>query len=292
MRSRTRRYVAAFLPVALLAVALCAVVRAQAPAGQAPSVREIVETIGNGDVKSTVATSGKEALDLLRKGRFDCIVIHPVLADMAGNDLLSEIENDGKISRIPVVVYSGKELSAADEAAFARHAEKMTVHTVRSPERLLDETVLFLHRVEAKLPEKQRKMLKMVHDKESILNGKKILLADDDMRNVFGLSTALEGKGLEIVVAKNGKEALEQLDKHPDIALVLMDIMMPEMDGYEATAEIRRRKQFEKLPVIALTAKAMKGDRQKCIEAGASDYLSKPVDLEKLTSLLRVWLYR
>ncbi len=261
-------------------------------AGDEVTGREIVETVGNGDVKSVVVTSGKEAHALLREGRFDCIVIHPVLTDMTGTDLLGKIEDDREINRIPIVVYSGEELSAADEAAIARHVGKMIVHTVRSPERLLDETTLFLHRVEADLPETQRKMLKMVHDKESILNGKKILLADDDMRNVFALSAALEDKGLEIVVAKNGKEALAQLDDHPDIDLVLMDIMMPVMDGYETTAEIRLRKPFERLPIIALTAKAMKGDRQKCIEFGASDYLSKPVDLEKLTSLLRVWLYR
>lgn len=196
------------------------------------------------------------------------------------------------MSRIPVIMYSEGDLSEADESTIARHSEKMAVHTVRSPERLLDETVLFLHRVEANLPEEQREILKMVHDKESILAGKKILVTDDDMRNVFAISSALEEKGVEIIVAKNGRESLTQLDAYPDIDLVLMDIMMPEMDGYEAMTEIRKREEFKKLPVIALTAKAMKGDRQKCIEAGASDYLPKPIDLEKLTSMLRVWLYQ
>ncbi len=162
---------------------------------------------------------------------------------------------------------------------------------MKSPERLLDESALFLHRVEANLPEEQRDMLKMIHDKEAVLNGKTMLLVDDDMRNVFALSSVLEEKGMEVLIARNGLECLDKLKEESNIDGVLMDIMMPKMDGYEAMREIRKQREFAKLPIIALTAKAMKGDRSKCIEAGASDYLAKPVDTDKLLSMLRVWLY-
>jgi tubulin-specific chaperone A len=160
-----------------------------------------------------------------------------------------------------------------------------------SHRKLLDETTLFLHRVEANLPETQRKLLRMIHDKEAVLSGKKILVVDDDMRNVFSIKKVLEDKGIEIVIGKNGVEGLACLDNNPDVHLVLMDIMMPEMDGYTAIGEIRKQERFKNLPVIALTAKAMKGDRSKCIEAGANDYLAKPFDIDRLFSMLRVWLY-
>ena len=261
-------------------------------AGDPTAIRHIRNAVGNGDVRCTDVSSGEEACGELKSGNFDCIVIHSPLSDMVGADLLGRLDGIRSVDRVPVVVYSEEDLSAAEESTIALLAEKRTVHSVRSPERLLDETVLFLHRVEANLPESKRKMLRMVHDKESILKGKRILLADDDMRNIFALSAALEDRGMQIITAKNGREALKRLENFPDIDLVLIDIMMPEMDGYEAMAEIRRQNQFKKLPIIALTAKAMKGDRQKCISAGASDYLSKPVDLHKLTSLLRVWLYQ
>jgi len=166
------------------------------------------------------------------------------------------------------------------------------IKDVRSPERLLDETALFLHRVEKDLPEEKRRVIRMLHDKEAIFDGRKVLIADDDMRNVFALTSVLEEKGLKLLVAANGQECLDMLEENPDTDLVLMDIMMPVMDGYEAMRRIRQQKRFHKLPIISLTAKAMKGDRAGCIEAGASDYLSKPVDIEKLQSMLRVWLYQ
>jgi len=191
-----------------------------------------------------------------------------------------------------VIVYTERDLTSAEETLLLQCADYLTVKTARSPERLLDEATLFLHQIEAHLPAAQQQMLRMVHDKEAILTGKKVLIVDDDIRNTFALTTFLEDKNLEVIVGNNGKEALTLLEKHPEIAIILMDIMMPEMDGYEAMREIRSQRPFRKLPIIALTAKAMKGDKSKCIEAGANDYLSKPVDTDKLISLMRVWLYR
>jgi tubulin-specific chaperone A len=192
---------------------------------------------------------------------------------------------------LPIIVYTGKVLTKEDEMQLKQYAESIIIKGVRSEERLLDEVTLFLHRIESDLPEVQQQKLRMLHDKEMVLFDKTILMVDDDIRNVFALSSVLEEKGMTTIIAENGKDALELLQDHPDIDLVLMDIMMPEMDGYEAMKEIRKQPQFSKLPIIALTAKAMKGDRQNCIDAGANDYLSKPVDIDKLISLLRVWLY-
>ena len=213
------------------------------------------------------------------------------LPDMSGMELLEKIRNDESIKRVPIIVYTGRDLTKEEKMTLDEYAEKVIIKGAKSPEKLLDETTLFLHRVEADLPEHQRQMLQMIHDKESILKDKEVLLADDDMRNVFAISNTLEEKGMKVLVAKNGKEALECLETKPDVDLVLMDIMMPEMDGYEAIREIRKKDNLKSLPIIALTAKAMKGDRSKCIEAGANDYLAKPVDTEKLFSMLRVWLY-
>lgn len=187
---------------------------------------------------------------------------------------------------------TGKVLSDEEKALLDSHSEKIILKDVHSPEKLLDETTLFLHRVEADLPDEKKKLLKLVHDKESSLAGKSLLLVDDDMRNVFALTHILEDKGIKVLVAKNGREALSRLAERVDVDLVLMDIMMPVMDGYEAIQEIRKQAKYQKLPIIALTAKAMKGDRAKCIEVGASDYLAKPVDSSKLLSMLRVWLYK
>ena len=172
-----------------------------------------------------------------------------------------------------------------------KHAERVIIKDLKSSERLLDETALFLHRVQADLPETKRRMIRMLHDKEAIFKGKRLLLVDDDVRNLFALSSVLEEKGFKLSLAKTGKEAVRCLNEDPAIDLVLMDIMMPEMDGYEATREIRKQERYRALPIIALTAKAMRGDRAKCIEAGVSDYLAKPVDTDKLLSMLRVWLY-
>jgi CheY-like chemotaxis protein len=193
---------------------------------------------------------------------------------------------------VPVIIYTERELSLEEEQSLQRCADNLTVKAVRTPERLLDEVTLFLHQVEALLPKEKQKILRMVHDKEAILAGKKVLVVDDDTRNIFALMSVLENKNMEVIAAQHGKEALEVLNEHPNMDIVLMDIMMPEMDGYETMQKIRAQPRFRKLPIIALTAKAMKSDKAKCIEAGASDYLAKPVDTDKLVSLMRVWLYR
>ena len=248
--------------------------------------------IGNGDVIVEEAATGEEAYRLLLAEHFDCIILDLGLGDMSGFDLLARIKDNPEIARIPVVIYTGKELDKDEEERLQQYANSIIIKGARSPERLLDETTLFLHRVEKNLPREQQEILNTLHDRESALNGRTILLTDDDMRNVFALSSVLEEQGLAIVVAKNGLEALEKLAAHPEINLVLMDIMMPEMDGYEAIRRIRKDPKHRNLPIIALTAKAMRGDRDKCLQAGASDYLAKPIDPEKLVSLLRVWLYR
>ena len=255
---------------------------------QRESIREL---IGSGDVATTAVATGEEALSELARGAYDCMVLDLGLSDMSGFELLERLEKGPGGCTTPVIVYTGRELSADEEEKLRRYSESIIIKGARSPERLLDETALFLHRVEAELPEEKRR-IKMNHDREALLEGRKVLLTDDDMRNVFALTSILEEKGMEVIVARNGRESLEKLAEGPDIELVLMDIMMPEMDGYEAMCEIRKDSRWRKLPVIALTAKAMKGDRGKCIDAGASDYLAKPVDTGKLLSMLRVWLYR
>ena len=190
-----------------------------------------------------------------------------------------------------MIVYTGKDLTRREETRLKKYAETIIVKDARSPERLLDETSLFLHRVEARLPQAKRRMLEQLHSAEEIFKGKKILIVDDDVRNVFALTSVLESNGMEVVFAENGKEGLELLQQHPDTDLVLMDIMMPELDGYQTMHAVREQPRFTQLPIISLTAKAMKGDREKSIAAGASDYIAKPVDTDKLVSLLRVWLY-
>lgn len=247
--------------------------------------------IGNGDVETTAVSTGREALQELEMGGYDCMILDLGLEDMSGFELLEKIRLSETFARVPIIIYTGRDLTREEEKELNRYAESIIVKGVKSPERLLDESALFLHRVEANLPEEKRKMLKMVHNKEAVLSGKTILLVDDDMRNVFALSSVLEERKMDVVIARNGIECLEKLKEAHRVDAVLMDIMMPEMDGYEAMGEIRKQKEFAKLPIIALTAKAMKGDRSKCIEAGASDYLAKPVNVEKLLSMLRVWLY-
>ena len=254
--------------------------------------KSIIELIGNGDVKSTSARSGKEALELLKSEHFDCIILDLGLDDISGFELVEKMKNDPDIPDIPIIIYTGKELTKKEQTQLQKHAESIIIKGVKSPERLLDETTLFLHRIEKNLPEEKQKILRLLHDKEKIFQNKKIMVVDDDMRNVFALASILEEKKMKTVIAQNGKEGLDVLQKESNIDLVLMDIMMPEMDGYEAIREIRKIKKFQNLPIIAVTAKAMKGDRNKCIEAGANDYLAKPVNTEKLFSLLRVWLYQ
>jgi CheY-like chemotaxis protein/signal transduction histidine kinase len=253
--------------------------------------KAIAELIGNGDIMITGVATGKEAYDLLQSKRFDCIILDLGLPDMSGVELLTRIRQNEDAFHTPVIVYTGRDLTREEETMLNEYAESIIIKGANSLEVLLDKTILFLHHVVANLPEEQKGARSMTHDKESRLKGKKILLVDDDMRNVFAITSTLEEKGMQILVGKNGKEALEYLDKNPDVDLVLMDVMMPEMDGYEASKEIRKQERFKDLPIIALTAKAMKGDRARCIEAGSSDYLAKPVDTEKLLSMMRVWLY-
>ncbi|MCP5048987.1 MAG: response regulator [bacterium] len=253
------------------------------------SIKELVDS---GDVATVIATSGKKALALLEKGDFDSIILSPNLKDMPGFELLEEIKRQPNISQLPIIVYTEKELSLPEQATLHKYAESITIKDVRSLDRLFAETTLFLHRVEADMPESKQRLLNRMVDKQDVLKGKKILVVDDDMRNVFALTSILEDNGMQTVVGKNGQEGINKLRGEPDISLVLMDIMMPVMDGYDAMRAIRNDTEFSKLPIIALTAKAMKGDRSKCVAAGASDYLAKPVDSDKLLSLLRVWLYQ
>lgn len=253
--------------------------------------KSITDLIDEDNINIKGVESGNEGIEQLKSGDFDCMILDLGLKDISGFDLLEKIRNDDNIPRIPIIIYTGKELSREEEAKLQKYANSIIIKGAHSPERLISETTLFLHQVESKLPQDKQKMLKMMHDKESALAGKKILIVDDDMRNVFALSSVLEEANLKVVVGRNGKEGIEQLSQHPGTNLVLMDIMMPEMDGYEAMREIRKQTKFKKLPIIALTAKAMKGDKEKCIQSGANDYLTKPVDTEKLMSLLRVWMY-
>jgi CheY-like chemotaxis protein len=206
--------------------------------------------------------------------------------------LFEMIRDDETLTRIPVLIYAQKGLSERQYALLKRFAESVVVKEIKSTERLLDEMVLFLHLVEDRLPQEKKNVLTALHDREAVFQGKKILIVDDDVRNVFALTRILEDKGFKVVAGENGIEGLKRLENNPDTDIVLMDIMMPEMDGYEAVRRIRLKGEHKALPIIALTAKAMKGDRIKCIEAGASDYLAKPVDADRLFSLLRVWLYR
>jgi hypothetical protein len=211
---------------------------------------------------------------------------------MSGAELIDRIKDRPELSRLPIIVYTGKELTREEETSLARLAETIIVKDVRSPQRLLDETALFLHRAEADLPEPKRRMLRNLAQADPALAGRKVLVVDDDVRNIFAITAVLERYQMDVIYAENGREGLERLEANPDTGIVLMDVMMPEMDGYEAMRLIRQRNEWRDLPVIALTAKAMKGDREKCIEAGASDYVTKPVDPEQLLSLLRVWLHR
>jgi CheY-like chemotaxis protein len=211
---------------------------------------------------------------------------------MSGFDLLELIRDDPALSHLPIVVFTGKELSPDEDAQLRMIARSIIVKGVESPERLLDESALFLHRAIANLPEDKRNMLERLHRSDEDLVGKTVLLVDDDARNIFALSSALERRGINVLTATTGNEATERVQSTPGLAMVLMDIMMPGMDGYQTMQIIRANPAFSRLPIIALTAKAMKGDREKCLEAGASDYLAKPVDTEQLLSVLRMWMHR
>jgi hypothetical protein len=252
----------------------------------------ISELLGRADIDIVTVGSGGEALAALREQQIDCAVLDLRLPDMSGFDLLEVIRDDAALADIPVVVFTGKELSSDEDAQLHTIARSVVVKGVESPERLLDETALFLHRVVADLPIEKQKMLERLHNSDEDLVGKTVLLVDDDARNIFALSSALERRGMNVLTATTGSEVLALVESTTELALVLMDIMMPEMDGYQTMQVIRANPAFRRLPIIALTAKAMKGDREKCLEAGASDYLAKPVDTEQLLSALRMWLHR
>src|SRR6202043_3844463 len=214
------------------------------------------------------------------------------LPDMSGFQVLERLRENPTLGDVPVVVFTGKELSPEEDARLHTLARSVVVKGVESPERLLDETALFLHRVVADLPPEKQRMLDRLHRSDDALVGKKVLIVDDDVRNIFALSSVLERRGMTVLTAGTGREAIAILESTPDMAIVLMDIMMPEMDGYETMQVMRQNGLFRRLPIIALTAKAMKGDREKCLEAGASEYLAKPVNTEQLLSALRIWLHR
>jgi CheY-like chemotaxis protein len=211
---------------------------------------------------------------------------------MTGFALLEKMQAEPGLRDIPVVVFTGKSLTPDEEKHLKMMAKSVVLKDVQSPERLFDETALFLHRVVAGLPEEKQKMLARLHNSNDILHGRKALVVDDDARNIFALTTILENQEMEVLSANNGRQAIEIIRNQPELSVVLMDIMMPEMDGYDTLREIRKQPEFHSLPILALTAKAMKGDREKCLEAGASDYIAKPVNADQLVALLRVWLHR
>jgi CheY-like chemotaxis protein/signal transduction histidine kinase len=253
------------------------------------SIREL---LGYDDIEIDTADTGTDALASLRDQEYDCVVLDLRLPDMTGFEVLEEIKRDESLSDVPVVVFTGRELSAEEDAQLHTMARSIVVKGVESPERLLDETALFLHRIVTDLPQEKQRMLERLNSSDEDLVGRTVLLVDDDARNIFALSSVLERRGMRVLTATTGREAIEMVEKTPDLAIVLMDIMMPEMDGYQTMGVIREKPDYRRLPIIALTAKAMKGDREKCLEAGASDYLAKPVNTEQLLSALRMWLHR
>jgi len=252
----------------------------------------ISELLGYDDVEIETAGTGKEALAALRRQPADCVVLDLRLPDMTGFEVLEQLGADEALSEVPVVVFTGRELSAEEDARLHTMARSIVVKGVESPERLLDETALFLHRVVTDLPAEKQRMLERLTTSDEDLVDRTALLVDDDARNIFALSSVLERRGMRVLTATTGNEAIKLIESNADIAIVLMDIMMPEMDGYQTMEEIRKNANFRRLPIIALTAKAMKGDREKCLDAGASDYLAKPVNTEQLLSALRSWLHR
>ena len=252
----------------------------------------IKELLGYDDIDVTVVSTGADTIEVVNKQTFDCVVLDLRLPDISGFDVLERFRDTPSLADLPVVVFTGKELSPEEDARLHSLARSVVVKGVESPERLLDETALFLHRVVADLPVEKQRLLDRLHHSDDALVGKKVLVVDDDVRNIFALSSVIERRGMTVMTAGTGREAIAKLESTPDIAIVLMDIMMPEMDGYETMQVIRQNPLFRRLPIIALTAKAMKGDREKCLEAGASEYLAKPVNTEQLLSSLRMWLHR
>jgi CheY-like chemotaxis protein/CHASE3 domain sensor protein len=265
-------------------------------ARQLDSIRHLLAA---DEVRIQGVATAAEALALLRQSTFDCMVMDLNLPDMSGYELLDAMAQQEEVAFPPVIVYTGHTLSVQQEQQLRRYSRSIIIKGARSPERLLDEVTLFLHQVESQLPPERQRMLKEVRARDNMLEGRRVLIVEDDVRNIFALSAVLEPKGVKVDIARNGREALERLDAplqgpnaKPAVDLVLMDIMMPEMDGYTAMREIRARPDFRRLPIIALTAKAMKDDQEKCMAAGANDYIAKPLDIEKLLSLVRVWMPR
>ncbi|RZI69119.1 MAG: response regulator [Pseudomonas sp.] len=250
----------------------------------------IARLIGDDDIEITAVGFAQDALDLLRDNAYDCMIIDLKLPDMLGNELLKRMSIDEICAFPPVIVYTGRNLTRDEEAELLKYSRTIIIKGARSPERLLDEVTLFLHKVESQMSNERQKMLKTARSRDRVFEGRKILVVDDDVRNIFALTSALEHKGAIVEVGRNGLEAIEKLNTVEDIDLVLMDVMMPEMDGYEATIEIRKNPRWRKLPIIAVTAKAMKDDQDRCLQAGSNDYLAKPIDLDRLFSLIRVWL--
>ena len=254
--------------------------------------QSIIELLGHDDIEISAVGTGHEALHMLFENAYDCCVVDLKLPDMNGFELLERVQSEPKLRNVPIVVFTGKQLTDEESARLKTFAKSVVLKNVRSPERLFDETALFLHRVVSELPEPKRLMLNRLHGSNDVLRGQRVLVVDDDARNIYTLTTLLENHEMVVVGANNGRDAIDVIQNTPDLGVVLMDIMMPEMDGYQTMREIRQDNRYRALPIIALTAKAMKGDREKCLQAGASDYIAKPVDSDQLLSLLRVWLFR
>jgi signal transduction histidine kinase/CheY-like chemotaxis protein len=256
-----------------------------------PALRQSIHALLKSETVEIVeAGSVAQALDEMERGTFDCVVMDLALPDGSGYELIERVSTEGEHASQPVIVYTGRVLSPDEEQRLRRYSKSIIIKGAKSPERLVDEVTLFLHSVESALPPEQQRMLRAARQRDDVFEGRTILLAEDDVRNIFALSHVIEPLGAKLEIARNGREALDALARNPDIDLVLMDIMMPEMDGLTAMGEIRKRSEHARLPIIALTAKAMASDRQKCLEAGADDYISKPIDVDKLVSLCRVWL--
>ncbi|MEE8326925.1 MAG: response regulator, partial [candidate division NC10 bacterium] len=253
--------------------------------------RKTVKLIASRNVKVDETVNGEQSLEALRSGHYDCLVLDMGLPDMDGNELLTRLEREG-VELPPVIVYTAQEFTPEEEEALREHTESIVIKDVRSQERLLDEVSLFLHQVVSQMPKKKCQIIRDLHDADALLSDKKVLIVDDDMRTTFAMSRLLSERSMKTLKAENGERALRVLDQEPDVDIVIMDIMMPVMDGYVAMERIRAQERFRRLPIIALTAKAMPKDREKCLASGASDYLTKPVDVGRLISMMRVWLYR
>jgi CheY-like chemotaxis protein len=252
----------------------------------------VTELLSHDDVEIVGAGTGAEALAAMRRQPCDCVVLDLRLPDISGFEVLGEMSTDPALRDVPVVVFTGRELSLEEDAELRTFARSIVVKGVESPERLLEETAFFLHRIVTELPPERQEIIRQLSSSDQDLAGRTALLVDDDTRNIFALSSVLERRGMRVLTATTGKEAIQIVETKASVAIVLMDIMMPEMDGYQTIERIRRKPELRRLPIIALTAKAMKGDREKCLEAGASDYLAKPVNTDQLLTTLRMWLRR